>query len=123
MLSSSPGNFSPALKEALIDLREELKLSGEETMDWKDFLTGTMDKNLALREDKIRQAFDHFKSAGDDNCLVLSDLVEIFGGEAQAKEIMGVIDTDEDGQISYEEFKAAIARSMDEDDDMMDVSA
>ncbi len=84
------GNFSPALKDALIDLREELKLSGEDTMDWKDFLTGTMDKNLAMREDKIRQAFDHFRHA-DDNCLVLSDLVEIFGGEA--------LDEDEDDSM------------------------
>lgn len=92
-------------------------------MDYKDFLRGTMDKNLALREDKIRQAFDHFRSS-DDNCLVLSDLVAIFGGEAQAREIMGIIDTDQDGRISYEDFKYAIARSMDEDDpDMMDMTA
>lgn len=117
------GNFSPALKDALIDLREELKLSGEDTMDWKDFLTGTMDKNLAMREDKIRQAFDHFRHA-DDNCLVLSDLVEIFGGEAQAKEIMGVIDSDGDDRVTFEDFKNAIARSMDEDeDDSMDMTA
>jgi Ca2+-binding EF-hand superfamily protein len=55
------GNFSPALKEALLDLREEFRLSGEDTINWKDFLAATMDKNLAMKEDKIREAFDHFK--------------------------------------------------------------
>jgi Ca2+-binding EF-hand superfamily protein len=119
----SPGNFSPALKDALVDLREELKLSGEDSMNWKDFLAATMDKNLALREDKIRQAFDHFKHS-DDNCLYLADLVEIFGGEAQAEEIMGFIDSDGDNRVTYEDFRDAVKESFDEDNDtMMDVSA
>lgn len=90
-------------------------------MNWKDFLAGTMDKNLAMREDKIRQAFDHF-SHSDDNCLYLADLVDIFGGQAQAEEIMGFIDSDGDNRVTFEDFRAAIAESMDEDNDKMDVS-
>ena len=110
----SSGNFSSSLKDALVDLREELKLSGEDTMNWKDFLAGTMDKNLAMREDKIRQAFDHFKHS-DDNCLYLQDLVDLFGGEAQAREIMGFIDSDGDDRITFEDFRKAIEESMDGD--------
>lgn len=121
-ITSAPlGNFSPALKDALIDLREELKLSGEETMNWKDFLAGTMDKNLALREDKIQQAFDHFKHS-DDNCLYLQDLIDIFGSEEQAKEIIGFIDSDGDNVVTFEDFRNAVTESMDDDKNNMDIS-
>lgn len=75
-----------------------------------------MDKNLALREDKIRQAFDHFAHS-DDNCLYLADLVEIFGGEAQAKEVMGYIDSDGDDRVTFEDFKSAVKESIHEDTD------
>jgi calcium-dependent protein kinase len=115
------GNFSPALKEALVDLQAELKLSGEDTVDWKDFLSATMDKNLAMREDKIRIAFDHFKHT-DENYILMSDLLDIFG-EAHAREIMGVMDSDGDDRVTFEDFRKAVEESMhdkheDEDEEM-----
>jgi calcium-dependent protein kinase len=107
------GNFSTTLKEALVDLREELKLSGEDTVNWKDFLSATMDKNLAMREDKIRIAFEHFKHT-DENYILMADLVEIFGGEAQAREIMGFMDSDGDDRVTFEDFRKAVEASMHE---------
>lgn len=80
-------------------------------MNWKDFLAGTMDKNLAMREDKIRMAFDHFKHS-DENYILMSDLVDIFGGEAQAREIMGFMDSDGDDRVTFEDFRNAIEESM-----------
>jgi len=77
-------------------------------------LAGTMDKHLAMREDKIRMTFDHFKKS-NDNCLLVSDLVDIFG-EVPAREIMSFVDTDGDGRISFEEFRAAIEESIEEED-------
>mmetsp|Transcript_16050 Transcript_16050/g.22359 ORF Transcript_16050/g.22359 Transcript_16050/m.22359 type:complete len:82 (+) Transcript_16050:1007-1252(+) len=42
-------------------LRAELQLCDQSTLIWKEFLAATMDKNLTLREDKVRLAFDHFR--------------------------------------------------------------
>jgi len=107
------GDFSLELKEKLKELREILSLSGDERLNWKDFLAAMTDKSLLMREDKIKMAFEHFKKS-DNQCLHWSDLVEILGGESQAKEIIGDIDADGDGLISYEEFKALMAISFSE---------
>jgi len=50
-------------------------------------------------------------------------VVEIFGGEAQAQEIMGFLDSDNDGVISFEDFRKAVEVSMTEDlDEIVDES-
>jgi len=98
-------NFPSDLQAELRRLREDLSLSGGSTINWRDFSAAMMDKSLARQEDKIRMAFEHFKkSTADDKCLQISDLVDIFGGEAQAREIMGEMGYGKDGRISYEEF-------------------
>jgi Ca2+-binding EF-hand superfamily protein len=107
------GDFSLDLKEKLKELRQILSLSGDERLNWKDFLAAMTDKSLLMREDKIKMAFEHFKKS-DNQCLHWSDLVEILGGESQAKEIIGDIDTDGDGLISFEEFKTLMAFSFSE---------
>lgn len=108
------GNFSGELQQKLRQLRADLSLSGEDTLNWRDFMTAMMDRSLALREDKIRMAFEHFKKS-DANCLLTQDLIEMFGGESQAREIMGIVDTDGDGRISYKEFRDMMAGSFSED--------
>jgi len=35
----------------------------------------------------------------------MDDLVKVFGSESHAMEIMGAVDLDKDGRISYDEFK------------------
>lgn len=96
--------FPPTLKNQLIELRKDLDVSGKLTLNWKDFLAATMDKTVSMQEDKIRLAFDHFRRS-DQNCLDMADLIQLFGGTAQAMEIMGAVDLDQDGRISYSEFK------------------
>ena len=49
-------------------------------------------------------AFDRSKT----NSLTMADLIEVFGTEKQAREIMGDVDKDMDGVICYEEFKQAL---------------
>lgn len=109
------GNFPSDLQEEVRQLRNDLSLSGEDTLNWKDFLSAMMDKSLLMRDDKIRMAFEHFKKS-ESQCLLISDLVHFFGGESQAKDIMGQIDSDGDGQISFEEFKNMMAHSFTEND-------
>jgi len=68
-----------------------------------------------MREDNIRMVFDHFKHGAEADHLKYDDVVEIFGGEAQAQEIMQFLDSDKDGVISFEDFRKAVEESMAED--------
>jgi len=93
-----------------------MKLEHTNKIRWREFLALTMDKNLALREDKIHLAFDHFKRS-ESKDLQLSDLVDVLGGETQAREIMKMVDSDGDGKISFDDFYSAIKDSIEEEYD------
>lgn len=108
-------SFPAHLQSELRRLREDLCLSGEDTLNWRDFAAAMMDKSHAVKEDKVREAFDHFKRS-EDECLLVSDLVSIFGGESEAREIIGDLDADGDGRITYDEFRSMMAGSFVEDD-------
>lgn len=89
-------------------------MAGETSLDWKRFLSETMDKRFAAQEDRICIAFDRLKKA-NSNTMSISDLTEIFGGEAMAKEIMQEVDTDGDNTISFDEFCNDIAADVKKD--------
>jgi calcium-dependent protein kinase len=101
------GNFNQHIQADLRKLRTNFAISDENTLNWKTFVASTMDRSLAMRSDNMRMAFDHFKHT-DLDYLTLEDLVEIFEGEAPAKEIMDLLDEDGDGQVTYEEFCHAV---------------
>ena len=103
-------------------LQESLNLEGTDKINWKEFLALTMDRSLAIRQDKVQLAFDHFKRS-DSRTIQLEDLVTLLGGEGQAREIMGFIDSDGDGKITFDEFFAAIKEGIAGEEDMpMDTS-
>lgn len=108
------GNFPANIQDDLRALRDKLSIAEDATLNWKDFLSGTIDKNLAMREDNLKMVFNHFKHGADASHLKFEDVVEIFGGEAQAQEIMQFMDADGDGLISFEDFKKAVEASMEE---------
>lgn len=110
------GNFKESVLGDLRSLRNSLALSGEAKINWRDFLAMTMDRSLAVREDNIKLAFEHFKHT-DADYLTVSDLAEIYGGEGPAREVMEFLDHDGDGKVSFEDFRHALVESMDEDDD------
>ncbi len=103
------------LSQELQRLRHDLEVSDEERLNWRDFLALTVDRNLAVREDNIKMAFEHFKQT-DADYLTESALSEIFGGDAQANEMMTILDADGDGKVSFEDFRRALVESMEEDD-------
>ena len=105
-------NFSPDLLKRLRNLREDLSLTGEERLNWKDFLAAMMDKSLLMKEDKIRMAFDRFRNA-EGNYLAKSDLISILGGEQATKEIINLENVSSDS-ISYDEFKRMMKGSFTE---------
>ena len=71
-----------------------------------------MDKNLVMREDKIKLAFDRFKHS-DANYLTIDDFKGIFDGESQEKEIFDFLDTNRDGKVSFEDFRNAMEEQID----------
>lgn len=111
------GNFSGSFLDGLRKLQDDLKLSKENTsIFWKDFLAATMDKSIMIQQDKIQLAFDKFKKS-DSNHVSADDLKQVLGNEAQAKELVGEIDLDGDGLISFEEFKQAMEKVANENDE------
>ena len=95
-------------------MKEELELSDHDTLNWKPFLAATLDKNLVMREDKIRFAFDHFQHHEDKEYLTLEDFADIFVGEAShGKEIFAYLDTNGNGKVTFNDFRAAMEECID----------
>lgn len=112
----SRGNIPAEIQDEIFAMKDELALSGTDTLNWKAFLAATVDKNLVIREDKIRFAFDHFQHAENKEYLTLADFADIFdGSEAQGKEVFTYLDTNKDGRVSFEDFRSAMEESIDLD--------
>jgi calcium-dependent protein kinase len=94
-------------------MKEDLSLSGNDTLNWRAFLAATVDKNLVMREDKIRFAFDHFVHKENQEYFVPADFAAIFEGEAQGKEIFDFLDTDRDGKVTFNDFRSAVEECID----------
>jgi len=98
-------HFSPTITSDLQKLREDLNISGEDSLIWRDFTALMMDTNLVMKEDNLRMVFEHFKSSDRDH-IVISDIVELVGvSEDQAMDIMKLVDDNSDGRIDFNEFR------------------
>mmetsp|Transcript_27333 Transcript_27333/g.50383 ORF Transcript_27333/g.50383 Transcript_27333/m.50383 type:complete len:553 (+) Transcript_27333:214-1872(+) len=107
-------HFLPNITSDLLNLQEELSVSGEDSLNWRDFIALMMDKDLVMKEGNLRMAFEHFKSS-NRNHIVISDIVDLVGGsEKQAMDIMKLVDDNSDGRIDFNEF-----RKMMEDENLL----
>jgi Ca2+-binding EF-hand superfamily protein len=111
--SIAQGTFNEQVRNGVKGLRERLAVGADERLNWRDFLALTMDRSVAVREENLKIAFEHFKHTNTDY-LTASDLADIFGGQGQADDIMDLLDGDGDGKISYEDFRFALMESLDE---------
>eukprot|EP00804_Cyclotella_cryptica_P026798 CCRYP_007984-RA/>CCRYP_007984-RA protein AED:0.09 eAED:0.09 QI:520/1/1/1/0.66/0.75/4/462/534 len=109
-------HFLPGLTSDLRDLREDLSLSGEDSLKWRDFIASMIDQSQVMKEDNIRMVFEHFKKDGRDY-LLLSDIADLVGGEKQAKDIMLTVDGNNDGKIDFNEFRKMMEEDDDDDED------
>ena len=109
--------FPDHLQAELRKLREDLRLTGEDTVNWRDFSAAMLDKTIAVRDDKIREAFDHFRRSGDGQTLMVSDLIEIFGSEEEMRQVIDHehLDDNHDGLIKFEDFKRMITGSFEDE--------
>lgn len=99
-------HFLPNITSDLSNLREDLSVSGEDSLNWRDFIALMMDKQLVMKEDNLRMVFEHFKKDTDRDHIVISDIVDLVGGsEKQAMEIMRLVDDNSDGRIDFNEFR------------------
>jgi calcium-dependent protein kinase len=120
-LAIERGRFSERILQDLQELRSDLAISGDQQIDWRDFVASTMDRSVALREDNMRMAFEHFRHSHAEY-LTIDDLADIFGGKAHAQEVMDILDTNKDGKVSFDDFRNALVESMENDDeDALDV--
>ena len=107
--------FSPDLLQRLRNLREDLSLTGDERINWKDFYDAMMDKSLLMKEDKVGLAFELFRNK-EDHRLKVEELIYVLGGENATQEIINLDDLKEEDQISYEEFRTKMTGSFTEMD-------
>lgn len=93
------------LKDELMSIMNGLGLDDSNEIQYSEFLAATMDMNYAIRDENILRAFQSFDANGKGE-LTIKDLIEVMGSEDHAREVVGEIDLNGDGVISYEEFKA-----------------
>jgi len=100
---------SPAADSDLQQLLASIDIAGSNNLDYREFIAATMDYNIFIREENLQRAFEFFDTKKRGS-ISLADLVDVFGSMVQAREILGSVDLDGDGKISYEEFKAMMRR-------------
>ena len=113
---ASTENFNVDLQDKLSRLREDLSLTGDESIVWKDFLSAMADKSLLIKEQKIRIAFNHFRKSKNKGVRV-SDLINLIGGEAGAREILDLNQLGDRSVITYDEFRTMMTESFTDSDD------
>ena len=116
--SFNAGKLPPEIQTEINAMKEDLSLSDNDTLNWRALLAATVDRNLVMREDKIRFAFDHFIHKENTEYLTPADFADIFKGEAsQGKEIFDILDTDKDGKVSFDDFRDAMEECIDIEND------
>lgn len=113
---ASSDDFHLDLQEKLSSLREDLSLTGNESIVWKDFLAAMADKSLLIKEEKIGMAFKYFRKNGNKGVRV-SELLDLIGGEEAAREILDMNLLEDKTEITYEEFKTMMSESFTDGDD------
>eukprot|EP00638_Chattonella_subsalsa_P011219 CAMPEP_0117802558 /NCGR_PEP_ID=MMETSP0948-20121206/15814_1 /TAXON_ID=44440 /ORGANISM="Chattonella subsalsa, Strain CCMP2191" /LENGTH=492 /DNA_ID=CAMNT_0005635405 /DNA_START=188 /DNA_END=1667 /DNA_ORIENTATION=+ len=104
-----------AVEAEVMALMDGIDIDGSHSLDYQEFLAAVVDRNIFIREENIRAAFQYFDKEGS-GAIRPQDLVEIFGSIQHAEEATRGIDLNGDGIISYEEFKEMMQK---ETDDMM----
>jgi len=110
----------PELKRALVDfphITDQIEqivagidLDNSSNVDYNEFIAATLTRNLYIRDENIRMAFDFF-DMDKTGFISASNLTKIFGSDKHAREVIGEAgDVDGDSQISFEEFKAMMMR-------------
>ncbi|CAE6136383.1 unnamed protein product [Arabidopsis arenosa] len=91
-------------------LVEAADVDGNGTIDYYEFISATMHRYKLDRDEHVHKAFQHFDK--DNNGHITRDELESamkeygMGDEASIKEVISEVDTNNDGKINFEEFRA-----------------
>lgn len=83
---------------------ESIDLDGNNSVDYNEFLAATLSRNVFIREENIRMAFDHFDTDGN-GVIIYDDLVRIFGSPQHADECLSELQITKTDAINFETFK------------------
>ncbi|MBA0594451.1 hypothetical protein Gorai_011355 [Gossypium raimondii] len=94
-------------------LMEAADADGNGTIDYDEFITATVHMNRMDREDHLYHAFQHFDK--DNSGYITTEELEQALREhgmhdANIKEIVSEVDSDNDGRINYDEFVAMMRK-------------
>ncbi|XP_052179134.1 calcium-dependent protein kinase 2-like [Diospyros lotus] len=110
-LKAGLARLGSKLTEAEVkQLMEAADVDGNGTIDYIEFITATMHRHKLERDEHLYRAFKYFDK--DNSGFITRDELETamkdygMGDDANIKEIISEVDTDNDGRINYEEFCA-----------------
>lgn len=87
-------------------------------IDYSEWVVATINKEQLLSDEKLKQAFDLFDRDGGGS-ISSSEIKEVLGigkkfDDKIWNEIIGEVDIDGDGEISYDEFKQMMCKLLSE---------
>ena len=92
-----------------------LDLDGSGQISYDEFLSAMIDGKKVLTEDRLEKAFKMFDKDGN-GLLSIDEIIEVFGGDANYwKKIIEEVDSNNDGEVDFNEFKQIMGIFNDEE--------
>ena len=96
-----------------------MDLNGNGTIDYSEFLAANMQLSELLTNEKLQAAFNLF-DIDQNGRITLEEIKSLLGGDVQGiendndiwKELIGEGDANNDGEISFDEFKSMMKKML-----------
>jgi len=99
------------LRNDFVEIFANLDSNNDNYLGYEDFVKGAIDKNNLLNDNILEYAFKHF-DRDNTGYITIKEIGEIYRGHIQfgdinegLKKIIGEVGKDENGKITYEDFK------------------
>ena len=94
---------------------QRLDLDGSGEISYDEFLSAMIDGKKVLTEDRLEKAFKMFDKDGN-GLLSIAEIIEVFGGDdAYWRKIIEEVDSNNDGEVDFNEFKIIMGVFNDEE--------